>query len=359
MAGKRAFAETSASALNVARVAVPSSRSLMSENKISALNDGFAPADSFDRSHALYAMWVDQSAGERESWVQYEWSEPVSINKVEIYWAVGPSSSGRYSRAARGQDAGSQKLSNSLLERKRFAPVSKPAGPWESIWTRFNTTTFEPVKTSKLRLEVVPQDQRPAGILEWRVLNHGPAPALPPIVEAGVDRSVVSDGKTYLSGKVSWLQDSPRNRATWKKASGPGTVAFAAASAPVTTATFSQPGDYVLELDASGGNGKPRPINVHVEPAPPADRLDVVYTRKYSIDSPLWNARAKALIVDWIPHCIAMCERTDIAPSAARAASTTSSKPRKPIAASRTASTRDMCSPTPGCTRPWSRCASR
>ena len=86
--GKRAFAQGRESALNVAKVAVPSSRSLLSENKISALNDGFAPADSFDRSHALYSLWADKSAGERESWVQYEWSEPVEVNKVEVYWAV-------------------------------------------------------------------------------------------------------------------------------------------------------------------------------------------------------------------------------------------------------------------------------
>lgn len=165
-----------------------------------------------------------------------------------------------------------------------------------------------------MRLEVVPQPERPAGILEWRVFNHGPAPSLPPVVDAGVDRSVVSNGKTYLSGKVSWLQDSARNKATWKKTSGPGAVTFAAAASPVTTATFSDPGEYVLTLDASSSKGAPHSVNVHVEPAPPADRLDVVYTRKYSIDSQLWNARAKALMVDWIPHCIAMCERTDIAP---------------------------------------------
>ena len=46
------------------------------------------------------------------------------------------------------------------------------------------------------------------------------------------------------------------------------------------------------------------PLQVHVEAEPPKERLDVVYTKKYTIDSPLWNARAKALIVNWIPHCI-------------------------------------------------------
>jgi len=304
--------QSGASTLNVARVAVPSSRSLMSENKISALNDGFAPADSFDRSHALYAMWVDRSAGERDSWVQYEWSEPVTVNKVEIYWAA--------ERPRPGAIPGSVGPGVQAPENYRilywngsdFAPVLNPEGLGVALNT-FNVTTFGPVRTTRLRLEVVPQEQRLTGILEWRVFNHGPVPALPPVVEAGVDRSVVSDGKTYLSGKVSWLQDSPRNRAQWKKSAGPGAVAFASIASPVTTATFSQPGDYVLTLDASDSKAS-HSINVHVEPAPPADRLDVVYTRGYSIDSPLWNQRAKALIVNWIPHCIAMCERTDIAP---------------------------------------------
>ena len=45
---------------------------------------------------------------------------------------------------------------------------------------------------------------------------------------------------------------------------------------------------------------------------PPSDRLDVVYTKHYAIDSPLWNARAKALIVNWIPHCIDMINRTNL-----------------------------------------------
>ena len=308
-----AFGQGPDAPLNVARVAVPSSRSLMSENKISALNDGFAPADSFDRTHALYAMWVDHSAGERESWVQYEWSEPVSVNKIEVYWAAERPRPGAIpgSVGPGVQAPGSYRIL--YWNGSDFVPVQKPDGLGVDL-NAFNATSFEPVKTAKLRLEVVPQDQRLAGILEWRVFNHGAAPALPPVVDAGVDRSVVSNGKTYLSGKVSWLQDSPRNKAVWKKASGPGAVAFAAVSSPVTTATFSQPGDYVLEFDASGSKGGPHSVNVHVEPAPPADRLDVVYTRKYAIDSPLWNARAKALIVDWIPHCIAMCERTDIAP---------------------------------------------
>jgi DUF1680 family protein len=89
-------------------------------------------------------------------------------------------------------------------------------------------------------------------------------------------------------------------------------VVFADAASLSTTAKFSQPGEYVLALEAAGSKGPAHVIGVHVEPAPPADRLNVVYTRKYSIDGRLWKERAKALMVSWIPHCITMCERTDI-----------------------------------------------
>ena len=36
----------------------------------------------------MYALGRDPSAGSRATWVEYEWSEPVNINKVEVYWAV-------------------------------------------------------------------------------------------------------------------------------------------------------------------------------------------------------------------------------------------------------------------------------
>ena len=311
-AGK-ALAQAPESALNIARVAVPSSLMIASENKISALNDGFTPANSLDRSHAIYAVHAEPSTGSSTSWVQYDWSEPVNINKVEIYWAVDRPRTGEFAGSYVYRIAAPQSYRILYWNGSEFAPVSQAQGLGVEL-DGFNATTFAPVNTSKLRLEVLPQEHRPAGILEWKVFNYGPVPSLPPVTDAGVDRSVVSDGKTYLSGKVTWLEDSSRNRARWIKSAGPGAVIFADAASPVTTATFSQSGDYIMALEASGSKGAPHSINVHVEPAPPANRLNVVYTRKYSIDSPFWRERAKAIIVNWIPHCIEMCERTDIAP---------------------------------------------
>ncbi|HTJ30390.1 MAG TPA: beta-L-arabinofuranosidase domain-containing protein, partial [Acidobacteriaceae bacterium] len=295
--------------VNLARVAALSALSHSSENKLSALNDGFTPADSYDRAHGIYAL--HRSHDGEQPWVQYEWPQPVNISRVELYWAA------ERPRPAHMPGSGWPTLevpeSYRLLywNDSEFLPIPQPEGLGLAAGA-FNATTFPAVKTTRLRLEVLPQKGHPAAILEWRVPNSGPVPDLPPVIDAGVDRSVMLNARTYLSGKITWLQDSPKNSARWLKASGPGSVSFEDAAASVTRAKFSAPGDYLLTLAASGTDDRTHSIAVHVEQEPPKDRLDVVYTRSYTIDSPFWNQRAKTLIVDWIPHCIAMCERTDI-----------------------------------------------
>src|ERR1035441_4013246 len=83
LSGSSAFAQAPESSLNIARVAVPTRQVMTSENRISSLNDGFTPENSFDRTHALYALWAEPAAGSRTSWVQYRSEEPVSVTKVE------------------------------------------------------------------------------------------------------------------------------------------------------------------------------------------------------------------------------------------------------------------------------------
>jgi DUF1680 family protein len=303
------------SELNLARVALPSSATLVSENKISALNDGFSPASSRDRGNGFYAIRREDEGDGHAQWLQYSWSKPVAINKIDVYWAIDPPRPNAPPGSGWGRIEAPVSYRILYWNGSEFVPVphAEGLGIREDI---FNTTIFDEVKTDRLRLEVVPDETHLAGIIEWKVYNSGPVPSLPPVVDAGIDRSVVIGGRTYLAGKSIWLQDLPDNSVRWATESGPGTVAFENAASPVTTATFSTPGDYVLKLAGSGRGGQTTSmINVHAEPAPPKDRLDVVYTRKYSIDSPLWNARAKTLIVDWIPHCIHYCERTDIAPN--------------------------------------------
>ena len=99
----------------------------------------------------------------------------------------------------------------------------------------------------------------------------------------------------------------------WTRLSGPGEVAFSNAGTPTATATFSAPGDYTLGLTArQGALSASSTLKVKVRTQPPAKRLDVVYTKHYTIDSKLWNDRAKAIIVHWIPFCIDEINSTDL-----------------------------------------------
>jgi DUF1680 family protein len=170
------------------------------------------------------------------------------------------------------------------------------------------------------------------------------AQALPLAAVAGIDRVVMLKGKTYLSGWAGYGAPPRRGRAAgagagagagrgnaadaaaapspppgpppttrWSKVSGPGDVTFADASAATTTATFSKTGDYVLSVTADSGTAKATSeLAVKVELPPPAAPLAPVFTTSYSINSPFWSSRFKALIVNWIPHCIDQCNRTDL-----------------------------------------------
>ena len=285
-------ASAPAAEVNLAVVAQPSSSRVSGDTTLEALNDGYDPKNSQDRSHRSYGNFPAKDT----QWVQYDWSQPVSTNKIDVYW---------------WDDRGGVRLPKAcrLLywNGKAFVPVNKPTGLGVAKNT-YNTTTFDNVTTSKLRLEIDTDGSSSTGILEWKAYDSGKSPAFPPVVTAGVDRVVVLGGQTYLTGELKTLgQRDGTITVTWSKVSGPGEVAFAAADAPVTTATFPAAGDYVLKLTASQGPlSNASTLAVKVTPPPPGKHLDLVDTKTYKIDSRLWNSRAKALIVNWIPHCIKM-----------------------------------------------------
>lgn len=75
----------------------------------------------------------------------------------------------------------------------------------------------------------------------------------PPLVDAGPDQTITLPAPVALQGVVTddGLPDPPAaTTAAWSKMSGPGTVTFADATAPSTTASFSTDGTYVLRLTA-------------------------------------------------------------------------------------------------------------
>jgi DUF1680 family protein len=281
---------------NWAVVAKPSASFVSEDTTVAALNDGFTPRNSRDTAHNTYGNWPHTGT----QWVQYEWSQPISTRQTEIYWW------------ADGRGVGLPKTCRVLYwDGSKFVPVKESSGLGVE-GNAFNSTTFSEVKTTKLRLEIEPDGELSTGVVEWRVYDSGNSSIFPPVVRAGQDRDVILGGKTYLTGMAKSLQGK-EFKTEWSKESGPGKVTFENASAAETTAMFSKPGDYVLKLTArSGKQSSSSTLKVKVADPPPKERLDVVYTKKYTIDSPLWNARAKALIVNWIPHCIDQINSTNL-----------------------------------------------
>lgn len=149
---------------------------------------------------------------------------------------------------------------------------------------------------------------------------------------AGVDRVVMRHGRTYLNGWAGYGEPPRRGRrrrgepepvvpsnpppppaTTWSKLSGPGVVTFADPRSAVTTATFSSPGDYMLQVTADDGTAKATStLAVRVELPPPRTQLTPVPTKRHAVTGPLWGERTRALIVSWIPHLIDQNNRTDI-----------------------------------------------
>jgi uncharacterized protein len=292
-------AEAGGRGVNLALVAKAATSYVSGHETLRALNDGAEPGNSGDKSHGAYGNWPRSGT----QWTEYEWSQPVSVKQVEVYWF---------------DDRGGVRLPKAcrLLywDGTGFVPAPKAAG-LGLAGNQYNTTTFEEVNTTRLRLEFDSEGRASTGILEWKVYDTGKSPNFAPTVEAGVDRVAVLPGKTYLRGTVK--DDGKVNgtpQTTWSKQTGPGQVTFEKAAATVTTAKFSMAGDYVLKLTAEDGQLRSSDtLKVRVDPPPPAAHLDPVHTKRYQISSPLWSSRAKALIVNWIPHCYNNISNTNLA----------------------------------------------
>ena len=292
-------ADEPAAPINLAVVAAPAGSYVSGDTGLAALNDGNAPRSSRDNRRGSYGNWPRTGT----QWVEYDWSQPICTKQIEVYW-WDDQQGVRLPKACRVK----------FWDGNSFIEITNTSGLGVA-GDKFNVTTFaEVTTTTKLKLEMDGSENFSTGILEWRVLDSGKTPEFPPKVRAGVDRDVMLDGKTYLSGTVKFLKSGSAAKVSWSEESGPGKVKFADAHTNVTTAMFSKPGDYVLKLTAGAGkSGASSTLKVKVISPPPTNRLEVVYTKPYKINSPFWNARAKALIVNWIPHCVDQINRTDIA----------------------------------------------
>ncbi|HLW08758.1 MAG TPA: beta-L-arabinofuranosidase domain-containing protein [Fermentimonas sp.] len=268
--------------------------------EIKELNDGLIP-DSLSRD---VKRWItNYESNQRElplTVIRYEyiWEEPVTIDEFALFLynyenniKLPESYKFQYWNGNDFQDL------SELSEIKTYND-------------KFNHYTFNEITTTRLALEIDSVIGYPSPLLEWQVFKSEKSSALAPVVSAGIDRMVVSGGKTYLTGVIKSID--PLRKKEWS-AQGPGKVRFEDSKSDTTTATFNTPGEYTLTLVAQAGKIKnSSSLKVTVVDPPEKERLDVVYTYKYKIDNPLWNDRVKSIIVNWIPHCIKQIESNDL-----------------------------------------------
>ena len=170
---------------NLAVVATASASYCSGDTTVNALNDGFTPRNSADARHHSYGNWPRTNT----QWVQYEWSQPIATQGVGVYWWID------------GQGVGAPQSCRLLYwDGTNFVPVKNAAGLGVAGNT-FNATSFDEVRTTRLRLEISSDGQLSTGLLEWKVYDSGNSPKFPPCTAtAGIDRDVILGGKTYLSG---------------------------------------------------------------------------------------------------------------------------------------------------------------
>ena len=81
-AGPAVPAQTTSAGVNLAVVAKPSCSYVSGDTTPAALNDGYDPRSSRDNRRGSYGNWPRHGT----QWVQYDWSQPISTNKIDVYW---------------------------------------------------------------------------------------------------------------------------------------------------------------------------------------------------------------------------------------------------------------------------------
>ena len=120
------------------------------------LDDQWEPTDSNDHSHPYLHWWPNKGTGE---WVEYIFEQPTTVSEVKVYWFDDT-----------GQGECRIPSSWKLLFRagNSWRPVVNLVD-YEVSKDQYDTLTFEPVRTSALRLELQLQEKFSAGIIEWKV----------------------------------------------------------------------------------------------------------------------------------------------------------------------------------------------
>lgn len=158
------FAYTGGKVLvNLATKATASTSFVSSWERLSALNDGFEPANSADKTHTAYGNWSGETLGVT-SWVQYDWNVVQMIKSVSVYWFA---------------DGGGVLLPTQAYIEYWDGTEWKSGGDIGFEGDKFNSVNVD-FSTSKLRLSMT-NGTVATGILELKVIGYETPVGITPI----------------------------------------------------------------------------------------------------------------------------------------------------------------------------------
>lgn len=120
---------------------------------VAGLNDGFDPSSSRDTSHGVWHNW--QGAHGDAAWVMYTWDVPVTIDGADAYYFTD------------GNFAPKDAKLEYLAEDGQWHEVPNVSGLGVTL-NQYNTTSFDPITTTKLRMTMNPKTLG-IGVIEWKV----------------------------------------------------------------------------------------------------------------------------------------------------------------------------------------------
>jgi chitodextrinase len=167
--------------VNIAVIAKPTTSFVSDWETLAAVNDGYTPANSNDKTHGAYGNWDHPNSVQ---WVQYTWAQSYIIKSIQIYWF---------------DDAGGVLTpTEAYIEYNNGLEWIK-AGDVPCVKNTFNFLTVGGITTDKIRVSMLNPTQS-TGILEFRVwgttLSGGTdiqAPTAPgtPQIKSVTDTSIV------------------------------------------------------------------------------------------------------------------------------------------------------------------------
>ena len=126
-------------------------------SSLKSIADRLVPKDEFDRSMPYYHWWPAQATTE---WMTYEFPEPATIKSSTVYWFDdGPWGGCRVPKWWKIYY---------MDEAGQWQEVKNP-DKYETVKGAANTVNFDPVTTTKVKLEVRQPDDNSAGLFEWEV----------------------------------------------------------------------------------------------------------------------------------------------------------------------------------------------